>query len=311
MLLEALIPIVAIIGLGFVIARMPFAADTGWELLERLTYYLFFPSLLVLELSSTRVQVAELVPIALVLGLALAILSVLFVGLRQFIARDSASLSSVYQGSIRFNTYIGLAVVEAILGDNGLRLAALCLLVYIPAVNILSVIAITAGSQDTGKRGLLAVGSVLSNPLVLACAAGLALSQNMFSLPDILWQMIEILSPVALPLGLLSVGAGIRFVALGEQSWQLAVAMLNKLLVFPSLVLLACVIFSLESDYARVLLILTALPAPPSAYILARQLGGNVALMANIISLQTIAAFILIPIWIDLGQRLSLLNIFI
>jgi hypothetical protein len=107
------------------------------------------------------------------------------------------------------------------------------------------------------------------------------------------------------------VGAGIRFVAFGEQSWQLAVAMLNKLLVFPSLVLLACVIFSLESDYARVLLILTALPAPPSAYILARQLGGNVALMANIISLQTIAAFILIPIWIDLGQRLSLLNIFI
>jgi predicted permease len=311
MLLEALIPIVAIIGLGFVIARMPFAADTGWELLERLTYYLFFPSLLVLELSSTRVQLAELIPIALVLGLALAILSVLFVGLRQFIARDSASLSSVYQGSIRFNTYIGLAVVEAILGDNGLRLAALCLLVYIPAVNILSVIAITAGSQDTGKRGLLAVGSVLSNPLVLACAAGLALSQNMFNLPDILWQMIEILSPVALPLGLLSVGAGIRFVAFGEQSWQLAVAMLNKLLVFPSLVLLACVIFGLESDYARVLLILTALPAPPSAYILARQLGGNVALMANIISLQTIAAFILIPIWIDLGQRLSLLNIFI
>ncbi len=311
MLLEALIPIVAIIGLGFVIARMPFAAESGWELLERLTYYLFFPSLLVLELSSTRVQLAELLPIALVLGLALAILSVLFVGLRQFIARDSASLSSVYQGSIRFNTYIGLAVVEAILGDNGLRLAALCLLVYIPAVNILSVIAITAGSQDTGKRGLLAVGSVLSNPLVLACAAGLALSQNMFSLPDILWQMIEILSPVALPLGLLSVGAGIRFVAFGEQGWQLAVAMLNKLLVFPSLVLLACVIFSLESDYARVLLILTALPAPPSAYILARQLGGNVALMANIISLQTIAAFILIPIWIDLGQRLSLLNIFI
>lgn len=310
MLLEALIPIVAIIALGFAIARMPLAADSGWELLERLTYYLFFPALLILELSDTRVALGEIVAIALVLGLALAILSVLFVGLRQFIARDAASLSSVYQGSIRFNTYIGLAVVEALLGDAGLRLAALCLLVYIPAVNVLSVIALTAGSQDTGKRGLLAAGSVLSNPLVLACAAGLSLSQGFFGLPDPVWQMIEILSPVALPLGLLSVGAGVRFVSLGQQSWQLTVAMLNKLIVFPSLVLLACVIFSLESDYARVLLILTALPAPPSAYILARQLGGNVALMANIISLQTIAAFIVIPIWIDLGQRLSLLNIF-
>lgn len=311
MLLEALVPIVVIIAFGFVIARTPIGSGSAWDLIDRLTYYLFFPALLVQQLSQTRVNSGDLVGVALVLGLALAIISILFTGLRQWIARDPSSLSSVYQGSIRFNTYIGLAIIEALFGDNGLQIAALCLLVYIPAVNVLSVVALTAGSQDTGKRSLLAVGSVLSNPLVLACLLGFVLSENLLRLPELAWDVIALLSPVALPLGLLSVGAGIRFVSLGEQSWQLAVAMLNKLLVFPALVLMACALFRLDSDFARVLLVLTALPAPPSAYILARQLGGNVSLMANIISLQTIAAFVVIPVWIEMGDRLSLLNWFI
>ena len=51
------------------------------------------------------------------------------------------------------------------------------------------------------------------------------------------------------------------------------------------------------------LLLLTALPAPPSAYILARQLGGNESLMANTITVQTLAAFFVIPIWIELADR--------
>lgn len=311
MLAEALFPIIGIILLGFVISRTPITSEGGWELLDRLTYYLFFPGLLITKLAQTRIDLGDIVSIALVLGVALAILTILFVGLRQFIARDPSSLSSVYQGSIRFNTYIGLAVIEAVYGESGLRLAALCLLVYIPAVNILSVIALTVGQQDTGKRILYTVGSVFTNPLVLACAAGLALSQNVFDLPETAWEAVELLGQAALPLGLLSVGAGIRFVSLGEQSWQLAISVGNKLLVFPAFVLLACVLLQLPTDQARVLLLLTALPAPPSAYILARQLGGNVSLMANIISMQTIAAFLLIPLWIDMGGRLSLVNLFL
>jgi predicted permease len=242
-----------------------------------------------------------------VLGFALFVFTILFTGLRKFIARDQSSLSSVYQGSIRFNTYIGLACVEALYGDNGLTLAALCLVVYIPLVNVLSVIAISASGG--GNRWVIVIGSVLTNPLVLACLIGMGLSFYNVEVPDLGWEIIEVLSRPALPLGLLAVGAGIHFVAFGDQTWHLVVALFCKLLAFPALVVVATLLFKMAPGLSAVLLLLTCLPAPPSAYILARQLGGNVSLMANIITLQTLVALFTIPLWIDIGDRFLWLNL--
>lgn len=308
MILEALFPIFAIILLGFLISRTPISSPSVWEGLERLTYYLFFPALLVGRLSATSFDADELLAIAFVLGFSLFVFTILFTGLRAFIAKEQGSLSSVYQGSIRFNTYIGLACIEALYGDAGLTLAALCLVVYIPAVNVLSVVSLTA-SGGGGNRAVVAVGSILTNPLVLACLAGLGLSLWDPSIPELGWEIVEVLSQLALPLGLLAVGAGIRFVALGDQTWQLIVAVFCKLLAFPALVVVGTLLFQVNPGLSAVLLLLTCLPAPPSAYILARQLGGNVSLMANIITLQTIVAFFTIPLWIDIGDRFLWLNL--
>ena len=308
MILEALFPIFAIILLGFLISRTPISSPPVWEGLERLTYYLFFPALLVSRLSDTRFDADELLDIIYVLGFALLVFTILFTGLRVFIARDQGSLSSVFQGSIRFNTYIGLACIEALYGDNGLTLAALCLVVFIPVVNVMSVVSLTATGGGS-NRIVVAVGSILTNPLVLACLAGLGLSLWGPDIPALAWDIVEVLSRPALPLGLLAVGAGIHFVALGDQTWQLIVAAFCKLLAFPALVVVGTLLFQVSPGLSAVLLLLACLPSPPSAYILARQLGGNVSLMANIITLETILAFFTIPLWIDVGDRFLWLNL--
>lgn len=309
MILEALTPIFAIILLGFLVSRTPISTPDIWEGLERLTYYLFFPALLVARLSETRIEGEELLDISYVLGLSLFVFTILFTGLRQFITRDQASLSSVYQGSIRFNTYIGLACIEALYGDNGLALAALCLLVYIPLVNVLSVISLSATGRGGGNRFVIVIGSVLTNPLVIACLLGLGISLYDIDIPELGLDVIDVLSQPALPLGLLAVGAGIRLVAFGDQSWQLVVAVFCGLGAFPALIVVSTLLFSVSPGLSAILLLLTCLPAPPSAYILARQLGGNVGLMANIITLQTLIAFFTIPLWIDLGDRFLWLNL--
>ena len=55
---------------------------------------------------------------------------------------------------------------------------------------------------------------------------------------------------------------------------------------------------------AQVLLLFAVLPTASSAYILARQLGGDTVLMANIITVQTLAGFVLIPAWLALTPGL-------
>jgi malonate transporter len=302
MILSALTPIFAIIVLGFLISRTPLSSQAVWSELERLTYYIFFPALLVLRLSASSFDWQDIGDISKVIGLALSVITVLILSLRKLVSSDCASLSSVYQGSIRFNTYIGLACIDVLYGDGGLTTAALCLAIYILLVNILCVASLTGGGEGGTKRISRVINSVATNPLVLACVAGIVISYTGFTIPSLAESVIEILSQPALPIGLLAVGAGIRFVTLKEQSWQLLVAVINKLAVFPALVLAACVLFETPNSVAVILLLLTALPAPPSAYILAKQLGGNESLMANIITLQTLAAFFVIPVWIELAD---------
>ena len=302
MILSALTPIFAIILLGFLISRTPLSSQAVWSELERLTYYIFFPALLVLRLSASNFDWQDIGDISKVIGLTLSVITVLILSLRKLVSSDFASLSSVYQGSIRFNTYIGLACIDVLYGDRGLTTAALCLAIYIPLVNILCVASLTGAGEGGPKRISRVINAVAKNPLVLACVAGIVISYTGFNIPTLAESVIEILSQPALPIGLLAVGAGIRFVTLKEQSWQLLVAVINKLAVFPGLVLAACVLFETPNSVAVILLLLTALPAPPSAYILAKQLGGNESLMANIITLQTLAAFFVIPVWIELAD---------
>ena len=118
MIIEPLIPIFCIIVLGFAVSRTPVSSRSVWEGLERLTYYLFFPALLISRLSVTRFEAPKLLDIGLSLGLALLVSTLLFIGLHRFIAERRESLGSVYQGGIRFSTYIGLACIEALYGGQ-------------------------------------------------------------------------------------------------------------------------------------------------------------------------------------------------
>jgi len=302
MLVEALAPIFVLILIGFVLSRIPLFSQSVWADIEKLTYYLFFPALLVLRLSDSNFDGGRLQQISLIIGLALVVITLLFIALNKLIAKDLASLSSVYQGTVRFNTYIGLALLEALYGDRGLTVAALCIAVYIPLANILSVASLSLHGTDGSKRLMMVAGAIVTNPLVVACVLGLGMSYVSFSLPDIASDALALLSQPALPLGLLAVGAGIRFIAFGEQSLQLLIAVLNKQAVFPGLVLLASILFAVDGLLGTALLLLACLPSPPSAYILARQLGGNVSLMANIITVQTLLAFVMIPVWIGASR---------
>ncbi|MBM87515.1 MAG: hypothetical protein CMQ41_03995 [Gammaproteobacteria bacterium] len=303
MLVNAFLPILAIIFVGFCLSRFSVFSRSMWEDIEKLTYYLFFPALLVLRLSVSNLDWEVLYDTALVIILALITITVLFVIFHKFTSRDLASLSSVYQGTIRFNTYIALALFEALYGDRGIAQAAIVIAVFIPLVNVLSVASLTLQSEKGLRRIFVVFQGVITNPLVVACAIGLGLAFTGLAISDLIRDSLEILSQPALPLGLLVVGAGIKLIRIGEQTWQLCLAVLNKQLIFPSIVLAACLLCRVDGLVGITILILSCLPSPPSAYILARHLGGNVSLMANIITVQTLIAFFMVPVWVELAGR--------
>ena len=110
---------------------------------------------------------------------------------------------------------------------------------------------------------------------------------------------LSILSNAALPIGLLSVGVGLELKYLKHAKKELVVATVTKLLLFPLLSYGVGLLFGLSGISLSIAVIFGAMPTAVSAYILARELGGDVSLMASIITLQTIACmgtlFFIVP----------------
>ena len=73
---------------------------------------------------------------------------------------------------------------------------------------------------------------------------------------------------------------------------------LKLALLLPLITAGFCLAFGVTGLAWQVALIFAALPAATSSYILARQMGGAPALVANILTVQTLAAAVTLPLLI-------------
>lgn len=290
-ILPAVAPVFLLILLGHGLRRFGLLGEAFWDGAERLTYFVLLPALLLSTLAEASLGGLTVLPMAAAIVVTILAGAMLLILLRRVFALEGAAFTSLFQGSLRQNTYIGLALAAALFGPMGLGAAALAVALTVPLVNLLSVAALARhGSQaDPSLPGTLK--KILRNPLILACLLGIAVNQAGLGLPPVIDPLIAILGRGALPLGLLAVGAGLRL-ATGAGDGRadgrdLALACGLKLALMPVLAALACWGFGASGVAASVAVLFNALPAATSSYILARQLGGDAPLMARIITLQT------------------------
>lgn len=294
--INALGPVFLLVLMGVALRLLDMPGRNFWPLAERLTYFVFFPCLLVRTLAGANFSARELGEVFVV---ALALLLVLTCFLSVFaskLASNAPAFTSVFQGSIRFNTFVGLAAAASLWGDKGLAATAIVVAAMVPLVNLLCIamFAIKVGSDTTLAK------HVAFNPLILACATGIALNFSGIGLPGWSDPLLEILAQPALPIGLLAIGAGLSFDGFRSAVWPVLASSFVKLLGAPVLALALCQLMGLVTPYREALVLIAALPTAPSAYILSRQLGGDSPLMATITTLQTVIAIATVPLMLAL-----------
>jgi hypothetical protein len=208
---------------------------------------------------------------------------------------DGAGFTSLYQGGVRFNTYVALAAVSALYGASGLAVSAVIIAFMIPLLNVFCVLVFSFHAG--GSPGLRpVVNNLLRNPLILASLLGMLLNFSGIGMPLAIRPVAELLGQMALPLGLLAVGAGLSLRALRAAGPALLGASVIKLLLFPLLALGLGALLSLDEQSRALLVLFSTMPTASSAYILARQLGGDAPMMAAIITGQTLLSAITIPL---------------
>ena len=291
----ALAPIFVVIGLGAWIRHWLKADDGFWRLLEKLTYFILFPALLVHRLGTTALPESGLLAAMAALLLPSLVVTAVGLALRRPLGMNGTDFATGTMGAIRFNTYAGLAGAVALYGQEGLAIFALLLAGYIPTVNIISALLLDRFAQANAASPRALLRAVATNPLVVACIVGILINLSHVPVPAFAERTLAILGNAALGAGLVSVGAALRIDSLVADRRGIAIATIVKLIALPAIAAGFCHLFGVGGLERAVVVLFAALPSSPAAYVLARQMGGNAPMMAGIITVSTPAAMIAIP----------------
>lgn len=302
-ILLALLPIFLLISFGYILKRIKFPDEQFWQYADTFTYYVLFPSLLIYKLSTATLGNIDGFNFVLSGIIAVLIITFLLMLANKFMFFfEESSFTSVYQGSIRFNTYVFLALSAGIYGDSGLVLAAFLITFMIPFINIMCITIFSIYTPNEKISLLRILKSVATNPLIIACFIGGGLNYFDISLLMPIEKTLGILSSAALPLGLLSVGVGLHIAHIKDVKFEIFSSVFLKLAIFPAIIFSTGLSLGISELPLLILVLFGSVPTATSAYILARQLGGDLKLMSAIISVQTLLSVITMSVLLVLFE---------
>ncbi len=206
------------------------------------------------------------------------------------------TFTSIFQGGVRYNAYIALALAESLYQSEGIAMGALISGFMIIIINILcvTVLALSAGNGRVSALSVLI--DLAKNPLILGCVGGGLLNASGVTLPVWADDSLSLMGRMALPIALLCVGASLDLSRLKGDVGPSLIASASQFALKPAVAWALCLGLGLPAMTTTVIVLFMAVPTAPSAYILARRMGGDHEAMASIIAFQTVAGFATMPL---------------
>ncbi|WP_243368322.1 AEC family transporter [Microvirga solisilvae] len=300
----SLIPTFLIIATGWLCRTTNFVSEQQWAGLERATYVIFFPALIIDTLARADLASVPVLGVGGALVGSILLMASLMLALRPLLERyagiDGPSFTSIFQGATRWNTFVGLAVAGSLFGQRGIALIAVAIAAMVPLLNLLAFYVFIRFAGRPKESPWAILRSFVTNPFIWSCAIGLLLNLVVPPLPKPIMVYVDLLGRAALAAGLLIVGAGLDIRRLAKPGLPHVLTATLKLVLMPVMAVFFARFAGVSGNDLIVTIVAASVPSAAAAYVLARQMGGNAGLMAEILTLQTLLALGTMPLMITL-----------
>ena len=270
-----------------------------WVGIELLSFRILIPAILIKFIATADLSSGGFGYFAFALVLLVIIGAVLALGTRAIMPKEAlsaASLSTVFQTTTRWNAFIALSAAELLGGSELLVLIALGMTVLIPFINVLNILVIVSlCGGETGPRRIFKALAI--NPLIIGSVIGLALNFAPFDVPSTVFEALDIIGRAALGIGLLVVGAGISLDRLRRFNAAVAYGAIYRPVAMPLVFMALATVFGLSPLETLAGVLVASVPAATNGYVVARAMGGDAELYADILIYQTFVSMITIPIY--------------
>lgn len=291
---NTVLPVFLIVILGAVLGKNGMIDEAFTTTADRLVFRVALPVMLFLEVANADFSTAfDWTYLLLCICGILAIFGLGCLLVPLFIKSD-AKRGAFIQGIYRSNfAILAIPLAENMFGTQGSEKIAMMMpfaifLFNVLAVIILSIYAPRQARQSFGRMLYTIARDILTNPLIIAVILAVPFLLFDLSLPQVLTTSLNYLSNLASPLALLCIGANLKAEKL-KGRWGLALtASLIKTVAVPAVMVSLGAAIGLRDSSLGGVLILFGCPTAVSSYIMAKNMGSDYDLAAQIILLTTL-----------------------
>jgi len=308
--LTALLPVVLLIVLGFIAAKVDWVRPAAVKDLTNLVFYILTPALLFRTMASVKLGELDFSPI-LVYFLAVGLV---FVGTMLVFGFNTLAAARALAHTFSNNVMIGIPLVGLVYGQEGLvtllTLISVHALVLLGSGTVVFELAQARQFSSEGRPQGLArtLGQAIKNsvihPIPLPIIAGLLYAQTGWGIPGVVDKPLQLLGSALGPMALLLVGITLAYSKLGSMIRPAMRIAVVKTVVHPILFLGVAWLLGLRGIPMAAMALAAGLPVGANVYIFSQRYGVAQEEVTACIALSTGLSLFTLPVVLLVLERL-------
>jgi malonate transporter len=306
---NVVLPLFGIMLAGYLAGRYEVLTEGSSAVLSRFVFAVSLPALVFISLSRVTVEDFFDWPFLGALGGGMLSIFCLSLVVARIAFPDSLTALGLHGLTAMFSStaYIGLPVVLMVFGNAGLIPgiigAVITGAVFLPLGIILAEID-KSRVRGEGAFTLAPLIAVLRNPIIVATAAGLAVSASGIAVPVPLATFCETLSAAFIPCALFAAGLFISGCSVKGETKEIAWLVFAKLVLHPLVTWwFAYRVFELEGNLPAIAVLQAALPSGVPVFVLAQQYNTFVTRSSAVIVVSTTISVVTLSVLLFFVER--------
>ncbi|MFT5299675.1 MAG: putative permease [Mariniblastus sp.] len=309
-ILNSLVPIFAVIGLGMILRSKNWLTQETTQAFNRFAYYFALPLFLFYKLGGAPTGTGLANRFMVTLFGASVATAIVGWGVAAVFKTKHSSRGALIQAGFRGNlAFIGLPLVlfatAGLAAEQRIQIQSAVLVALSPVVifyNTASVAVLAVYNEQTEARfSWRSIGyNMITNPLLLACLAGISVQLLGWRIPIAIERTCEVLGASAFPMALVGIGSQLASISVRGHWGSSLLATALKNVFCPLVGWLIGRAMGLEGIELTVILILCAVPTAVSSCVLAEQMRSDPDLAASSLVIATACSLITLSILLAL-----------
>lgn len=297
---NAVLPLFLIILAGLLFSRTRAASSYWIDVLNKYALWIGFPALVINSLSQLDIEGGPIVRLILFNSAFIVACILMAYPVSRLLKLSNLRRRTLFLIFAFGNVaYLGMPVLQNMMGDEILPVAAILSSVYVFWLLTLALVLVEVHAEE-GQLHLAKLSvSLVKNPLLISVLVGILILAFNIRLPVALAKTISMFSASVTPIVLFSLGIFMGYQSRGTlHDWAFTgVFLLITMILFPALFYVAIRNSNMPSDYIKASILDAAMPLGLTPYALSQQYHLDTPFAARTVVLATLSSVVILPVW--------------